>query len=362
MLDRPTIDPALLARFAAIVGDKYATTDPAMQAPYLVEMRNMFQGHTPVVLRPGSVEEVSKILALATNRQADAISELATLVGLYAAKGDSRLEAARDELRNLDPDNAALGAPALWSLLPLAPKGDLAGRWEAMAATIRNVLPPPPSARMRAATALLAIGLSLIGLLLVAARHSSAQPVDPSDDSLRLYAVHVSGGLYGVYLGRGLIITAAHVVGSAHPPVRIAGVDLAGKVLKESPFEQLDLALLSVDEEKLPVSLRLRRMSLCRRPAFVGEPVIVAIPEGVAASQVVSPLLLSPNFRQRFSTLIKDVATTGNSGSGVFDESQKCLLGIMSRKFSVNLPSGGVKDIAKYFVPAPVIRGFISGE
>jgi FAD/FMN-containing dehydrogenase len=65
MLDRPKIDPALLARFAAIVGDKYAIADPTAQAPYLVEMRNMFQGATPMVLRPGSVEEVSKIVALA---------------------------------------------------------------------------------------------------------------------------------------------------------------------------------------------------------------------------------------------------------------------------------------------------------
>src|SRR5579872_5734634 len=65
MLDRPILDPALLARFAAIVGDKYAITNPDMQTPYLVEMRNMFQGHTPVVLRPGTVEEVSKIVALA---------------------------------------------------------------------------------------------------------------------------------------------------------------------------------------------------------------------------------------------------------------------------------------------------------
>ena len=36
------IDPALLKRFAAIVGDKYAITDPAAQAPYLVEMRGLF--------------------------------------------------------------------------------------------------------------------------------------------------------------------------------------------------------------------------------------------------------------------------------------------------------------------------------
>ena len=69
MLDKPEnkVDPTLLARFAAIVGEKYAITDPAAQAPYLVEMRNIFEGHTPVVLRPSSVEEVSKILKLAND-------------------------------------------------------------------------------------------------------------------------------------------------------------------------------------------------------------------------------------------------------------------------------------------------------
>jgi FAD/FMN-containing dehydrogenase len=67
MLDRPKIDPALLARFAAIVGDKFAITDPDMQAPYLIEQRNMFQGHTPVVLRPATVAEVSAIAKLAND-------------------------------------------------------------------------------------------------------------------------------------------------------------------------------------------------------------------------------------------------------------------------------------------------------
>jgi len=66
MLDKtPSAVSALIARFAAIVGDKFAITDPAQQAPYLVEMRNMFEGHTPVVLRPSSVTEVSAILKLA---------------------------------------------------------------------------------------------------------------------------------------------------------------------------------------------------------------------------------------------------------------------------------------------------------
>ena len=69
MLDKPEtkLDPSLLSRFTAIVGDKYAVTDPAAQAPYLVELRGLFEGHTPVVLRPSSVDEVSKILKLAND-------------------------------------------------------------------------------------------------------------------------------------------------------------------------------------------------------------------------------------------------------------------------------------------------------
>src|SRR5437870_3798270 len=60
-------NPDLLARFAAIVGDKYAITDPQAQLPYLTEMRDMYRGRTPMVLRPGSVAEVSQILALAND-------------------------------------------------------------------------------------------------------------------------------------------------------------------------------------------------------------------------------------------------------------------------------------------------------
>jgi FAD/FMN-containing dehydrogenase len=59
--------PDLLARFIAIVGQKYAVTDPQMQTPYLVEMRDLYHGQTPVVLRPGSVAEVAAILKLAND-------------------------------------------------------------------------------------------------------------------------------------------------------------------------------------------------------------------------------------------------------------------------------------------------------
>src|SRR5436309_551096 len=56
----------LLARFVAIVGEKNAITDGDAQAPYLTEPRDMFRGRSPVVLRPGSVAEVSAILKLAS--------------------------------------------------------------------------------------------------------------------------------------------------------------------------------------------------------------------------------------------------------------------------------------------------------
>jgi len=198
---------------------------------------------------------------------------------------------------------------------------------------------------------------------------------DVIDDSLRVYAVHIVQHPqqpwrgYGIYLGNGLVITAAHVVDRASrtsPTVRIAGRDLSADVIKEGAFDQVDLTLLSVNREQLPISLQMRRMPLCRGLPVVGEEVIVAIPEGTARSHIMSPLLLPADIRSRFNTVISDVTTTGNSGSGVFDARRKCLLGIMSRKIQISKrPSSSImdrQDLAKYFVPAPVIRNFIPVE
>ncbi|WP_181705838.1 FAD-binding oxidoreductase [Chthonobacter rhizosphaerae] len=63
MRHAPTAD--LIARFAALVGPGHALTDPADQARYLVEWRDLYRGETPVVLRPGSTAEVAAILRLA---------------------------------------------------------------------------------------------------------------------------------------------------------------------------------------------------------------------------------------------------------------------------------------------------------
>jgi FAD/FMN-containing dehydrogenase len=60
------LDPALLDRFAAIVGEAHALRAESDIAPFQREQRGLWTGRTPLVLKPGSVEEVSRILRLAT--------------------------------------------------------------------------------------------------------------------------------------------------------------------------------------------------------------------------------------------------------------------------------------------------------
>ena len=59
------LPPDLIARFAAIVGDRYAVTAPSEIAPYLTEERGLYHGRSPLVVRPGSIAEVAAILKLA---------------------------------------------------------------------------------------------------------------------------------------------------------------------------------------------------------------------------------------------------------------------------------------------------------
>src|SRR5215472_16137260 len=90
---------------------------------------------------------------------------------------------------------------------------------------------------------------SLIRFCVIAAELPplASVPAEPADDSLRLYAVDIWqdppqswGPGRGVYLGKGLIITAAHVVtpvARTKPSVRIAGMDLPATAIREGDFE-----------------------------------------------------------------------------------------------------------------------------
>jgi len=216
--------------------------------------------------------------------------------------------------------------------------------------------------------------------------HTRAQEPSPgSDASLLVYAVRVihdrplrepfSG--YGVYLGKGMVITAAHVLGHwpsfiANPRVLIAGQESPAKVIKQGSSDTTDLALLSIDEGKLPISLQLRRNPLCKEPPKAGENVIVVVTQGIAHSQILFPQSLPPSERTNFATFIADVWIPGGSGSGVFHAERKCLLGIIITKLiqdNYSLHHGRmVRDLArstadaKHFVPAAKISEFIPPE
>jgi FAD/FMN-containing dehydrogenase len=99
--------PDIISRFTKVVGEKNAITDPDKQQPYLVEFRDLWRGHTPVVLRPGSVAEVSEILKIA-NETSTAIVPQGGNTGLVGGQlshnGEVVLSLNRlDKIREVDP-------------------------------------------------------------------------------------------------------------------------------------------------------------------------------------------------------------------------------------------------------------------
>jgi len=110
MNDTPTPaipSPDLVARFVEIVGARHALTDPDQQLPYLREWRDMYAGRASLVLRPGSTEEVSRILALA-NEHALPVVPQAGNTGLVGAqipfRGEIVLSVGRlKRVRAVDP-------------------------------------------------------------------------------------------------------------------------------------------------------------------------------------------------------------------------------------------------------------------
>jgi D-lactate dehydrogenase (cytochrome) len=108
--------PDLLPRFAKIVGEKYAITDPAALEPYLIEGRGLYRGHSPMVLRPGSVTEVAAIVKLA-NETKTALVPQGGNTGLVGGQipfdGELILSLTRlDKVREVDPQSNTMTCEA----------------------------------------------------------------------------------------------------------------------------------------------------------------------------------------------------------------------------------------------------------
>jgi FAD/FMN-containing dehydrogenase len=127
----PPLSPDLRDRFAALVGPKHALFDALSVEPYLTEPRDLFRGHTPLVLRPGSVAEVQAILKLAHETRTPVVPQGGNtgLVGGQIAEGEIVLSLARlARVRAVDPDNDSMTVEAGVTLAAVHDAADAADR------------------------------------------------------------------------------------------------------------------------------------------------------------------------------------------------------------------------------------------
>ncbi len=108
-MDRMDPAPELLDRFATIVGHAHAVTDAAGLAPHLVENRGLYRGASPMLLKPGSTQEVAAILKLASETGTPVVPQTGNtgLVGGQtprAGGGDIIVSLERmNRIRDIDP-------------------------------------------------------------------------------------------------------------------------------------------------------------------------------------------------------------------------------------------------------------------
>ncbi len=73
---KPSSAPSdLIPRFQAALGARHVLSEPADQAPYLAEPRDLWHGKAAAVLRPGSVDEVATVLQIAAETQTPVVPQ-----------------------------------------------------------------------------------------------------------------------------------------------------------------------------------------------------------------------------------------------------------------------------------------------
>src|SRR5256885_1377263 len=122
----------LIARFAAIVGDRYAVTAPSEIAPYLTEERGLYHGRSPLVLRPGSVAEVAAILKLANETKTPIVPQggnTGLVGGQTPHQGEVLMSLRRlDRIREVDPTSNTMTCEAGVVLIKAQEAAAAAGR------------------------------------------------------------------------------------------------------------------------------------------------------------------------------------------------------------------------------------------
>jgi FAD/FMN-containing dehydrogenase len=123
---------AIVERFAAIVGKAHALVDPEQQLPYLRELRAKYIGRSALVLRPGTTEEVSRIMALANELNLPVVPQAGNtglVGGQIAQHGEIVVSVARlNKVRHVDPAGTSMTVEAGLTLQECQDVAEKAGR------------------------------------------------------------------------------------------------------------------------------------------------------------------------------------------------------------------------------------------
>ena len=171
--------------------------------------------------------------------------------------------------------------------------------------------------------------------------------------------VHFSQGS-GVYLGNGLVLTAAHVikVDPANPgaSVILDGWKTDAKLLAAGQ-PGLDLALLKIDPAEVSRQRRdLKPLEVCALGTVPNQPVVVAAQGQVSLSKTIGAPIKAPALTGDWSDILATGYGHGASGGGVFDALKGCLAGIII----IEATAPGIE--LTQFVPAPEIAMFLAGK
>ena len=126
------LPPDIVARFAEIVGGEHAITDPEQQLPYLREWRDKYEGRSALVLRPGTTEEVSRILTLAYELELAVVPQAGNtglVGGQISHDGEIVVSVARlNRVRHVDAAGVSMTVEAGLTLAEAQAAAEKAGR------------------------------------------------------------------------------------------------------------------------------------------------------------------------------------------------------------------------------------------
>ncbi|MDR3438048.1 serine protease [Telmatospirillum sp.] len=202
----------------------------------------------------------------------------------------------------------------------------------------------------------------------VLADDRSPQSLSPADVGVRVEkpagdGTHFSQGS-GVFIGRGLVLTAAHVVkvdpANTKVTVLLDGWRLDGTLVFDGQRENVDLALILLPPEVLSEKRRTQaQVPVCAANPGPNQPVAVASMGTVTNAATIPTAITSDLQTGTWTNLLSTGFHQGNSGGGVFNPQQGCLWGILNMEMSGPSQTNGQLIDLTAFVPASKITPFL---